>query len=147
MNYLTKIKKGLIFISLISASSTAFARDDITTIVSGWGVTLLVLLPTIMLIVAFAGIILIIGAGISWWMLATDRAPQRVKEVGMKGVFIGFGLGAAALMLGYFINIIVNSTTASGEIENSEIDTILGFNSQPSYEQRFVPSTQRTTFV
>jgi hypothetical protein len=147
MNNFTKIKNGLMFVSLILASSIAFARDDITTIVSGWGVTLLVLLPTIMLIVAFAGVMLIIGGGIAWWKLANETAPQRLKEVGMKGVWISFGLGAAALMLGYVINVIVNSTTASGEIENSEIDTILGFNSQPFYEQRFVPSTQRTTFV
>jgi hypothetical protein len=117
--------------------SLAFAQENVSTWLDWLSGLFVSTLSSIITIVQVGGVIAILAGGISLWLLSTDRANQRLKEVGKGGVLMGMGLGGAALVIGTFVRIIVGSTAEGGTIQNSEIDNILGLNTLPSYHQYY----------
>lgn len=70
-------------------------------------------------VAAIAGVLFTLLSIVMWALLGLDKAPQRMQEVGMKGVFIGLGAGACLLALSWVLSFVVGSLTGSGaEIED-----------------------------
>ena len=109
----------------ILAATGAEAAKDVTEAISHWEVMLAATMKFVMFVAAAAGILMVIIGLISWYLIGTNKAPQRLQEMGMKAVFTGLGIGSALIVLSWVINMLVG-TLASGEsASGSEIDDIL----------------------
>ena len=134
---------NILILGLVVVSVPAFAADNVSEAIAWWKVMLNAIFSFIMYLCAFAGVVLIIGGGASWWMLATNRAPQRLQEVGMKGVFISLAIGASGIALAWIINMLVGTVAEGASTNSGEIHELLNQSSVPHYDLR-IEQNERT---
>lgn len=113
--------------TMLLLADTAFAQESINigTGIAHWQDQGNTLFKFLMWVCAFFGALMIMSALYGWWALANDKAPQRVADVGMKGVFTGFAVGGGLLGIAWVIQIAAG-TVASDNVNNDDLDQLLG---------------------
>ncbi|MFT6905810.1 MAG: putative iron-regulated membrane protein [Oleiphilaceae bacterium] len=135
-NNLYSILLGSVFVT-VSTGVLAQARDA-TELVQGWSGQALGILAGVLIIVQVLGVVLIISAGVTYWLQNKPNPPQRLADAGIKPVLVSAVIGVSALILGTIIRILIGTTVEGEGLEGSEVEALLGHNKsviESRYEQ------------
>lgn len=110
---------------IVLFSSSAFARD-VTVMIGGWKVIMIVVFGFVIFVGAFGGFIMVLRNGYLFYKLANGSANQQQENAGVKGASVGLAIGACLIASAFIVEIATGTFTGQETSDNAALTELLG---------------------